>query len=165
VATKEVLSEQVDFPIVKNCNNIVATGFDSSLDLLINNVNQLFPYIQSGDLGEIASAFGEDWDIKEDNSIVYATPKKLDPEILIDHCSTGSLLISVRVYALVKDIPWTLGLFVDDELRAHIEFNKSDSALLVASVSNSISPNSLRFSATGNAVDYFNISHLSIVQF
>lgn len=163
VATKEVLSEQVDFPIIKNSNNIVATGFESCLDLLMNSVNELFPNIQNGDLSEIARAFGEDWDINKDDSIVTATPKKLDPEILIDHDSTGSLLISVRVYALMQDIPWSLGLFVDDELRAHIEFSKSDSALLIVSISNAISPNTLRFSATGNAVDYFNISHLSIV--
>jgi ubiquinone/menaquinone biosynthesis C-methylase UbiE len=164
VATKEVSSKQIIFPAVIPQDGAVATGFDSNLNKLINTANQLFPNVQESTREDLIKAFGSDWDISEGNEIVVATPNKPDPEIHISYDSCGSLLISARVYAVVDDSPWSLGLYVDDELRAYIEFSKSDSGLLVASISNPTSPNVIRFSSLAGAKRVvFNIPTISII--
>lgn len=164
VASKKALSEQIDFPPIKNENTTVSTGFNANLDSLMTNVSQLFPNIQKGNRDDVIQAFGDDWEISEANGIVYAIPMKLNPEISIDHDSDSSLLVSIRVYAVVEDVPWTLGFFVDDELRAHVEFTQSGTALLVASISNAISPNTLRLTSISDLANvHFNVPHVSVV--
>lgn len=163
VATKVVSSKKVDisWPIIKN--GLVSNGFEPTLNKILDNSAQLFPSIQTSTHEDLKNAFGPDWDISISNEIVIANPNKPEPTILLSHDSSGSLLVSVRVFAVVEDTPWSLGLYVDDELRAYVEFSKSDSALLVASVSNAISPSCLTFKALKGEIYHFNVSHLSIV--
>jgi ubiquinone/menaquinone biosynthesis C-methylase UbiE len=165
VAVKEVSSEQIDFPRITNQDRLVSSGFDFNLNKVLNSSRQLFPSVQASTQEDLSKAFGPDWNISKSSEIFIATPNKSGPEILICHDSSGCLLISARVFAVVDDNPWPLGLYVDDELRAYIEFDRTNSGLLVASISNAISPLRLTFECCDSKGQYWNISHLSVVQF
>lgn len=166
VAMKTVISEKIDIPCEIIKKSLVSSGFDPRITKFLNSSEQLFPRIQISTQQDLIEAFGPDWDITESNGIRVAIPNKPNPTILVSHDSSGSLLVSCRVFAVVKDIPWSLGLYIDDELRCQIEFSKSISALFIASISNAISPNIIRFAPLGTTKDViFNIPQLNIFQF
>lgn len=146
-------------------SGVIELGFAKDLNNILDNADQIFPNLQNTDFDLLANSFGTDFDIlKTENDITIVTPRVKNPKIYITHESKGHLIISVRVYGVVfEKKPFSLGLFIDGELRSKVEFLKNDSALLVASCSNAISPLQLTFKVIEGEGLYFNISYLSVL--
>jgi hypothetical protein len=100
------------------------------------------------------------------NGVRVATPLVGRPCLLTVPVASDHLIVSARVYGVGGGAGWTLRLTVDGERRAGLAFDKSDSAQLVASVSNAFGPVHIAFEAEeleSGVLPRFNSAHFGVL--
>lgn len=143
--------------------------FQPEIFQLLAAQNTLFPVMQSAAIEDIVDAFGADWNVAVDhNGVRVATPLVPCPKVLTCSATNYHVIVFARVYGIGgKRPPWTLWLKINGERRASLVFERSESALMVASVSNAVGPILIEFVAVGTDSDEipnFSLGHLGVLR-
>lgn len=142
--------------------------FDVELLRIMNPSNSLFPSIQSANIKDVANALGADWRVAiNPNGVRIATPLAAKPRVLTAPLHAEHVVVFARVFGVCEGRSWSLWLTVDGERRAKLVFEKSESGLLVVSVSNAVGSICIEFEAIGyedSGLPMFNLAHLCVLR-
>ncbi len=142
--------------------------FDAGLLRIMNPSNSLFPSIQSAAIKDVANALGADWHVAiSPNGVRIATPLVAKPRVLTAPLHAEHVVVFARVFGVCEERAWSLWLTVDGERRGNLVFEKSESGLLVASVSNAVGSICIEFEPIGyedSGLPTFNLAHLCVLR-